>query len=277
MIKSQIKLLWKRREFILTFFIMTVISLGSFLFNCFRQNGFDVMQALSADKLFIGRSYNNELFILLQFLLPLLAVIPFSDSYLLEKQLNILPCLLTRTSATRYLFAKMAAVSLSAAAVVFVPFLLNFILGLIAFPAESINYSFHALASVDSTYRSSYAENILFPELFFKNPYLYNFVFLLLLTAFCALLAVITFQVSFTFTRNKILLLALPFIGNNFLIIVGAFGLGLNPSPFSYLFSFDDPPGKFAPYLPFLFAAMLAAVIFLTPRCLNRLKSIEKG
>ena len=71
-LQAQMKLLRVRKEFLISFFCMLVISIASFSINCVQQYGLDVTQYLSADKLFIGRAYSNDFFTFLQFLLPLL-------------------------------------------------------------------------------------------------------------------------------------------------------------------------------------------------------------
>ncbi len=272
--QSQIKLLRARKEFLLSFFCMMVLAVGSFVFNCVRQYGADVTRYLSADKLFLGRYGSNDIAVLLPFLLPLLFVLPFADSYLTDRRHYILPAILSRASAKQYYFSKLFCVALSAGAVVFLPFLLNFLLGLIAFPMTSTNYSHFSLSADQSPYYASYMKEILFPGLFVDHPYLYNFVFLLLLTAFCALCAVVTYQCSFLLVKNRIVLLCLPFLINNFLILFSS-DLPVNISPFDYLIAFNNAPHKRPFMLAVFFGALLLAAVLLTPLCLKKLGEIE--
>lgn len=273
-LQAQMKLLRVRKEFLISFFCMLVISIASFAINCVQQYGADVTQYLSADKLFIGRAYSNDFFIFLQFLLPLLFVLPFADSYITDRQHYILPVILSRTSAKQYYFGKLACVALSTGAVVFLPFLLNFLLGLIAFPMTSTNYSHFSLSADQSPYYTSYMKEILFPGLFVDHPYLYNFISLLLLTGFGMLCAVVTYQLSFLIVKNRILLLCMPFLLNNFLILFSQYFM-INISPFDYLFSFNNAPHKQPFMLVVFFGVLILAVVCLTPVCLKKLREIE--
>lgn len=269
------KLLFRRREFMISFVLGMLLSLGLFLVNCTKQYGLDKVAYLSADKLFIGRSYNNSIFILLEFLLPLIVVMPFADIFISDYKNNTLPCVIARAKPSKYYFGQMLCSGLSAFIVVFIPFIINFALNLIAFPAESVNYSFYALSAPQSPYYALYMDTIQFPEIFIANPYLYNIVFLFLLSAFCSLLAMITYQASYFISGNKVLLLSLPFIINNFLIILTEILPGINISPFAYLFSYDDSYNKSLWYLILIFLIMILFIIVASPKCIKRLSNLR--
>lgn len=272
--QSQIKLLRARKEFLLSFFCMMVLAVGSFVFNCVQQFGADATLYVSADKLFLGRYGSNDIAVLLPFLLPLLFVLPFADSYLTDRRHYILPAILSRASAKQYYFSKLSCVALSAGVVIFFPFLLNFLLGLVAFPLTSTNYAFTPSPGSECAYYTYHMKEILFPGLFVDHPYLYDLVFLLLLTAFCALCAVVTYQCSFLLVKNRIVLLCLPFLINNFLILFSSY-LPVNISPFDYLIAFNNAPHKRPFMLAVFFGALLLAVVLLTPLCLKKLGEIE--
>ena len=104
--QSQIRQLRSRKEFLISFFCMMVLAVGSFVFNCIQQYGADVTRYISADKLFLGRNGSNDLAVLLPFLLPLLFVLPFADSYITDRQHYILPAILSRASARQYYFIR---------------------------------------------------------------------------------------------------------------------------------------------------------------------------
>ena len=258
-LQAQMKLLRVRKEFLISFFCMLVISIASFSINCVQQYGLDVTQYLSADKLFIGRAYSNDFFTFLQFLLPLLFVLPFADSYITDRRHYILPAILSRASAKQYYFSKLSCVGLSTGTVVFLPFLLNFLLGLIAFPMTSTNYSHFSLSADQSPYYTSYMKEILFPGLFVDHG---------------MLCAVVTYQLSFLIVKNRIVLLCLPFLLNNFLILFAQY-TPVDISPFDYLFSFNNAPHKQPFMLAVFFGVLILAVVCLTPVCLKKLREIE--
>ena len=272
--QSQIRQLRSRKEFLISFFCMMVLAVGSFVFNCIQQYGADVTRYISADKLFLGRNGSNDLAVLLPFLLPLLFVLPFADSYITDRQHYILPAILSRASERQYYFSKLSCVALSAGAVIFVPLLLNFLLGLVAFPLTSTNYAFISSPGSEGAYYTYHMKEILFPGLFVDHPYFYDLVFLLMLTAFCVICAVVTYQCSFLIAKNRIVLLCLPFLLNNFLILFAQY-TPINISPFDYLIAFNDAPHKRPFMLLVFFGVMLLAAALLTPVCLKKLREIE--
>lgn len=275
MVRTQMKSLFKRKEFQVTFIGMMLLIAYVFLSQCHAAFGADATHYLSADKLFIGRADAHNINIVLPFLLPLVCVLPFADSYVTDKQQYILPSLLSRSTPRQYYWAKLRVVACSAAFVIFVPFLVHFLFSLIAFPIESTNYSWNALTADQSPYYGSYMEGALFPYLFVYFPYLYNFLFLCLLTMFCAMIAVLVFQASFFISKNRILVLALAFLVNNLVYILAGLVSDLNIRPFSYLFALEGSPTKQVWYLLLLFAAMFAISACLTPVCVRKLQEIE--
>lgn len=275
MIRAQMKLLFKRKEFQVTFAGMMLLIAYVFLSQCYTAFGTDATYYLSADKLFIGRANAHDINIILPFLLPLVCVLPFADSYVTDKQQYCLPSLLSRSTPKKYYWAKLKMVAFSAAFVIFIPFFIHFILSLIAFPLHSTNYSWNALSTDQSPYYGSYMEGALFPYLFVHCPYLYNFLFLCLLTLFCALTAVLVFQVSFFISKNRILVLAFAFLLNNLIYILAGLFSDLDIRPYAYLFSLDTSPTKRLWFLMLLFAAMLIAAVCLTPVCIRKLQETE--
>ena len=274
MFKAYMNLLLKRREFNYSFLFMTIISLGLFLYDCLVQYGADVGNILSADKLFIGRNYNNPLYIVLQFILPLIIVLPFSDISSFEKNANITPVVLTRAGRKTYFRAQLFLSGISSWFVVFIPFMLNFILGVIAFPLNSINTSTARVGGIYSEYYGKYLDKILFPKIFSVNAYFYNFIFLLLLCLFCSLCSMLIYTLSYFLKGNRIFLLFLLFIINNFLIIATD-TIGFSISPFDYLFSYSIGYEKSEAFIFLLFAFMIILIFLLAPKCEKKLCELK--
>lgn len=274
MFKAYMNLLFKRREFIFCFLFMTITSLGLFLYDCFVQYGADVGTVLSADKLFIGRNYGNPIYILLQFILPLIIVLPFCDISVFEKSTNITPALLTRAGRKTYFRSQLFVSGISSWLVVFIPFMLNFILGLIAFPLHSVNTTTATVGGIYSDYYGAYLDKILFPEIFSINAYLYNFILLLLLCLYCSLCSMLVYTMSYFFKGNRIILLFFAFIINNFLIITTDM-TGFSVSPFDYLFSYSTNYIKSELFILLLFAFMIISIILLAPKCQKKLCELK--
>ncbi len=276
-LKSQFKLLFKNKEFILTLAGMFLLSVYVFISFCVSLYGADNVFVLSADKTFILRSESNQLSAVLPFLIPLVIVIPFADSYMVDKQNYILPSIMSQTTGKNYFFSKMFVVALSAGAVIFIPFVINMLLCLLAFPLESSNYSLYSLSGDQSIYYTYYMNDILFAEMFVKNPYLYNFIFLCFLTLFCMLCACLIYTISYFMKSNRILLLTLAFIVNNFIIIFSNTVSSIELSPFAYLIPLNNVKYKPMGFLAFLFAVIILFIILLSPICIKKLNNIVEG
>ncbi len=274
MFNAYLNLFFKRKEFIYCFLFMTTTSLGLFLYDCFIQYGADVGNVLSADKLFIGRNYGNPIYILLQFILPLIIVIPFSDISSFEKNANITPVILTRSDRKIYFRSQLFVSGISSWFVVFIPFMLNYILGLIAFPLNSVNTTTAIVGGIYSDYYGVYLDKILFPKIFSINAYFYNFILLLLLCSYCSLCSMLIYTISYFFKGNRVLLLFFAFIINNFLIIVTD-TIGFSISPFDYLFSYSTGYVKSELFLVFLFGFMIVTIVLLATKCEKKLCELE--
>lgn len=274
MYKLYIRLMFKRKEFMFSFLFMLAISLMQFVSCCKKMYGLDVGQILSADKLFIGRAYENGYYTVLQFILPLTVVLPFSDIALQEEKNNTLPVILTRQEPKKTVICQMLVSAFGSFITVFVPFSINALLSLTAFPINSVNTSLYSVSALNDVYYSSALDNILLPNLFLQNPYAYNFVFLLLLGFFCALLGALLYLGSYYLHKNQIAFLFLVFLINNFLIIFTN-KTGICVAPFEYLFAFTEIYEKLTWYAPFLFLLPCILIFLLIPKCAKKLISLR--
>lgn len=104
--KFQIKLLWKSPAFWITMAFMWLFCTVAFCADCLPYYGMVYMGVPAADQLFIGRGTTGTTHIL-RALLPLIAAMPFADSYFCEKKKNTLPILLTKyKTALGYFFSR---------------------------------------------------------------------------------------------------------------------------------------------------------------------------
>lgn len=270
----QSKCLIFKKEFLIALFVLLTFSLTSFLRNCFYQYGADISYVLSADKLFIGTSYGNDMEIFLIYLLPFFIVMPFADSYINDKQEYVLPAIISRIGGKKYYYTKLFWVFMSAFFVVCIPFLINYLLCLIAFPLKSENYSYYALSANQSPYYSFYLSKTLFQVLFVKNPYIYNLFYLVCLSLFCSLSAVICYQFSYFWNKSKVFFICIPFLINNFLILF-SYILPINISPFDYFFAFNINDNKYYAVFFLYLIVPIIVIAILSPRCINKLRFIE--
>ncbi len=273
--KFQIKLLWQTPSFLLTMGLMCLVSVSVFCGSCLQYYGTNFIAVPAADQFYIGR-WTMDTTYFLRLLLPLIVVLPFADSYFCEKKKNMLPVLLTRyKTAAGYYFSKGTAVFISAALVVFVPFLLNMLLNLTAFPLTSI--ADYTNLSTDQTmyYVEGKLAAILFPRLLILHPYFYNFLFCIAISLFSGLIGVTAYTLSYFVRRNRIWVLASVFILNNLLEIASS---SLEPKRnfafFNYLFAYDLTEGKRLWVFLLLLAALLAALAVLSRKAISKLDNV---
>lgn len=147
-------------------------------------------------------SFNTqgEIFYLI---LPMLATLPFADSYFADARDGFLRSVCIRTKRLHYYVAKYIAVFLSAFVVITVPLLLDFILGTLFLPLMP------PLVTLSQT---AVRENQTFPWLFYNMPVVYVLVYTLMAGVFAGLLAVLALAFSHILNYRFLVLLA-PFIG----------------------------------------------------------------
>lgn len=254
---------------------MCLVSVTVFCISCLPYYGLDFIAVPAADQLYIGRGTTDTAYIL-RALLPLIVTLPFADSYFCEKKKNTLPVLLTRYKSTAaYFFSKGMAVFFSAALVVFVPFLINMLLNLIAFPTASV--ADYTNVSTDQTiyYVEPYITNGLFPRLLALHPYLYNCLFWIAISLFSGLLSVTAYVISYFVRRNRIWVLVSVFILNNLIALASDLCVPkLNFAFFNYLFAFDQSEGKKLWMFFLLLAVLILVVAVLSHKAIAKLDNV---
>lgn len=157
-------------------------------------------------------------------LLPLLASIPFGDSFFTDKKEGYIKNVLIRAKKKDYFIAKYIATFISGGVAVIVPLTLNFIITATLLPsyAPEVTQSF----GIGPTH--------LWSKLFFTYPYLYIIGFLILIFIFSGLIATIGLVVSF-FIEYRFLSIITPFIIYMFLYtVLGSYNL-VQYIPFYFL------------------------------------------
>lgn len=131
-------------------------------------------------------------------LLPLI-IIPFLDSYYMERKSGYQNFILARSSRKQYFFSKWLAGVLSAAIIVFLTLVLTFVVCALLFP---LNQPLAEMSHVDRNFGFDF---------FLANPM--GYIFLLILSNL--FFAVVYYTVGFGFAnsvRNRYVLLLIPFI-----------------------------------------------------------------
>lgn len=148
-----------------------------------------------------GNTYNIYGYIF-YLLLPILATIPFADSFYSDNKSGFDKNILIRTSKFNYLRAKYIAVFISGGAVFLIPLILNFLLCAAILPALTPQVVLTHMGLLDTS---------MFFELYFTHPYLYFAVYAVIDFLFAGLFACITLVMSIIAQQHFVALIA-PFI-----------------------------------------------------------------
>lgn len=150
----QLNLVFKKRSFLFAFSAALLFSVLSFVLACFNYYGHEINEIPSAEKLFLWGSDSDAVFLMLYYIMPVLCVLPFADSFITENERNMLPVFLPRVGVKKYLSGKLLAVAVSAATI--------------------------------------------------SHPYLLCLISVILTGIFCALMAVLSCELSFFFCRSRV-------------------------------------------------------------------------
>lgn len=153
-----------------------------------------------ASVFYVWMPYRVECFatVLLFYLLPLMATLPFASSYYTDRKTGYLKNILTRTKRKNYFCSKYLAVFLSGGTTVAFPLLFNLALTALLIP------SVRPRVGVGSFILG---QHVLWSELFSSHPYLYCFLYVAVDFVAAGLLAVLAVALS-------------DLIGNRFAILL---------------------------------------------------------
>lgn len=271
---SQFKILFKRNSFVITLLCSYIFSISVFVLNCFKQFGKDIVLVPAAKYLALGTNIGSgDLSAsILYNVIAALAIIPFADTYFEERQNGTFQYCTIRMGDKSYYFSKLFTVFFSGFFVIFSTLILNHLLNFIAFPYES------TLVFSIQTYKDNHLfddsiYHMLFPNLFIKNTYLYNLLLALLASLAAGFMAVLVFQISFFYKKNRIVLICSAFIGYVFLDIVIASICGTEFCLGNYLL-----PGRYycdqsIRGLIVTFSALIAASLLPTSFAVRRMRN----
>lgn len=195
-----------RKEFKMIFLIMMLISMGSFLFSCFykwggNQYGGSLLQVRSAYEVSIIQGGGGLIISTLCFLLPLFAVIIYSDTYYSDSQSGVYKSILTRTSPTVFLWAKSLVIAMVTFLTFFIPLLINQLLCLIAFPVNGFDNN-QGLPPYDIGIQN-YSVEWMFDLIRLQSPFLYNLIYITLISLTATFFALFAYAAYFVIQKGK--------------------------------------------------------------------------
>lgn len=277
MLKSQFKLMFKSKQFIIALTAMTVYTCLSFIITCLGVYKNDIVAVASANFLVFSsgmvagiRKFLYELFCLT---LPIFAVLPFADNFFVESKGHITDLCVTRKNNNGYFFSKLIVVFFSAFVVIAIPLLLNMALTVLAFPISSTAVPGNR-SVFDVNLYTQLVDTIMFKDLFISHPYLYDLFYIGLESLAAGLMAVITYLFSFFYDKSRILLICAVFGAYNFVTLIGTvFGIGeylLN----LYLYPLNFYVGQTETGLIISFAVLIICAIVPIPFAKKRLNDL---
>ncbi|KPB06041.1 hypothetical protein [Bacillus sp. CHD6a] len=202
-INMQWRVIVEKKVAMIVFFFLFSIMLVNYFTNLLTYSGTDIVDMYHPMKLLTLSNYSEYSFYLLQYF-PLLLVIPAGFSLFGDKQNNQLLFIQSRVSIGAYYWGKLIVVFLVTFIIFTVPFLLEILLNIIAFPNSAVGDPSNL-----SWYDASYIEMVsmyFLSDLFIFSPYLYAIVFIFIFGLFSSVLAMFTVAISIFPIKYKVLL-----------------------------------------------------------------------
>ena len=215
--------LWgiKQRGFILTFAFNFLLVLFNYIWNVLEFQGMDILEMYHPAKMIL-LSYNKtyysaDMALFFVQLYPILVVCPATFSIAGEKSAKEHILLISRVGSMTYYFSRWISTFGLTAVVFTVPFLLELILNILAFPLAAAG-DFSQWNIYDSQYMDM-ASHYFFSDLYINNIYIYTIAGILFFGLISGLLGALTAGVSAVFRIKYRITLFLPvFLLLNFTI-----------------------------------------------------------
>ena len=179
-------------------------------------------------------------------LLPMLAVLPYADSFYADSKSGFAKNILIRTHKRDYLFAKYIAVFLAGGTVVLLPLLLSFLSAAMVLPA--------IIPQATSASHGIFITSM-WHGLYYSHPFAYTFLYIGVDFVFAGLFATISLAVA-KLAQNRIVTLLAPFILYIFLSTAFDFFGRSDWAPMLFL-----PPGSGAGYGPVVLAEAVIGIL----------------
>jgi len=193
----------KSTKYKITFILLYLISISAFLINCSKSYGCSLSLIRSASDMSINMGTTSGLtrdIIIL--LLPLLALLLYSDSFLTDLSTGVYKNITTRISKKKYMAAKIIVTFLVTLFTFFIILFMNEVLTAITFPLKGYDNNF-AFPAYDIGYYN-YNKKLFLDLVRVENPYLYNMIFMVIISLVAALLAVLSLMISFIVKGKKV-------------------------------------------------------------------------
>lgn len=211
MIKIEIIRAFNNRSLFYSILIGLIITISHFVYYVIPlSNDLDKYLALNKPMMYPGwlfsswiggNLYNLHVF-LYYLLIPILAVIPFADTFFLDKKEGFTNNVFIRTNKKYYFISKFLATFTVGGLAIVIPLVANFLLTAMFLPSM--------IPEVSSGFYTIDASSM-WSTLFYTHPFIYLICFFLIDFVFSGLIATIALAVSY-FVEHRFVVLITPFL-----------------------------------------------------------------
>lgn len=207
MIKTEFRRAFRSRTFFVAMVIGLVIALGQYFQNVLpmvKYLNMDFAKNVYPHSIFnkwLGGEYYTLWPMLFYFILPVLAVLPYGDSFYSDIQTGYIKNICTRVDKREYLRAKLAAVYVSGMVTVMFPLVLNLLLSAVTLPA---------LKPEPSTGFFFLFDQNMWSGLLLEHPWMYSILYIMLDGIFGGLFACISLAGTL-YVSGRFVVTLLPF------------------------------------------------------------------
>lgn len=201
----------KEFKFIFSVLVILVVAHVNLEINMYTNEVKNCSELLSAaDSSIINTVYKLPLFDLISIILPLTVSIIYSDSYYNDVKSGVYKNIVTRCNRNKYIIAKTMVVFIISFSLVLLIQILDQIVLLGFFPIDSLN-SWDAGATYERIIEL-HNGNALFESIRINQPYLNNFIYFSIRSMFAGAFAVLSYSISFIYSKNKYIILMSSFL-----------------------------------------------------------------
>lgn len=243
--RTQFSFAIRQKITLATFGLLFVIVGLNFVGNVLTFQGMDITTMYHPMKLLVlsyNRIYHNaDNTLLLIQLYPLLVACPAGLLYAKEWQIGLNTLVGSRVGALNYNLSKLAAVFCATAIVFTLPFMIEILLNIVAFPTNAIG-DLSNLNTYDPSYLQS-IKNYIFCDLYLVSPYLYAVVMTILFGILSGILGMTICAFSMTIHVKFRLLYLLPiyiFLNFTIYILPNIADIGAKLEWYHYYLLFND-------------------------------------
>lgn len=216
-IKYQWNLMLSSRNFKISFLLVMFYCIASFVYMEILPSNAEMYSNLSADAVYAGGP--SALWGYFEVIFPFLTVLPFSLSYINDRECGVFPLIFSREEPKIYFLSKTVVCFCGSAITILIPFVFNLMLCHIALPT-GYNYpfgsygdpNFNNLLTGDALIFETKFKAFPFLKLFLHSPTVYTMLYILLLSLFAGLLGMFALCLSYVIKKYRVLLFLPGFI-----------------------------------------------------------------